>query len=215
MATALTKLLSDADAGPMSAPPADRSSRRAREGGQAMVEFAAVILPILLIVVAIVQLGLILGANVTLTNVAREGARAATIAPYSVAASRAVNDVDRCTAVVDAVRQSFGVMRAASPNFSVTRPCSVGMASDLNGDGLHDRWVNGDVTITLCASMASATSPCPTTGTYCTADDPAGCLVQVHVAYRSDIIVPFIGDLLSTDASGRFVQTSTTTMVVN
>jgi Flp pilus assembly protein TadG len=180
-----------------------------------MVEFAAVLLPILLIVVGIVQFGLLFGANVTLTNAAREGARAATIARYDNELPRSSNDVNRCTAALDAARQSFGLMNAAQPNFTVTRPCPSGSASDLNGDGLHDRWVNGDVTITLCSSMATPSSPCPTTDTYCTLSEPAGCLVQVTVTYRSDIIVPFIGDLLSTDAGGRFVQSATATMVVN
>ena len=46
-----------------------------------MVEFAAVLIPILLIVVGIIQFGLIFGADVTLTNAAREAARAATIEP--------------------------------------------------------------------------------------------------------------------------------------
>ena len=45
---------------------------RPRERGQAMVEFAAVLLPVLLIVVGIIQFGLLFGANVTLTNAVRE-----------------------------------------------------------------------------------------------------------------------------------------------
>ena len=183
--------------------------------GQAMVEFAAVLLPVLLIVVGIVQFGLIFGANVTLTNAAREAARAATVARYDIETTRAANDVDRCSKAIEAAVQSFGLMSTASPNFVATRPCPSGAGSDLNGDGLHDRWVNGDVTITLCSSMATSTSPCPTTGTYCTTTDPVGCLVQVRLTYRSDIIVPFMGDLLSTDGGGRFVQTASATMVVN
>jgi Flp pilus assembly protein TadG len=180
-----------------------------------MVEFAAVLLPILLIVVGIIQFGLIFGANVTLTNAAREAARAATISRFDIAVTRSVNDVDRCSRAVEAAVQSFGLMRASAPNFSVARPCASGSGTDLNGDGLHDRWVNGDVTITLCTSMATSTSTCPTTGTYCTTTDPVGCLVQVRLTYRSDIIVPFMGEILSTDAGGRFVQTATATMVVN
>jgi Flp pilus assembly protein TadG len=199
----------------MPASPVARPARHAHERGQAMVEFATVLLPILLIVVGIIQFGLLLGANVTLTNAGREGARAATIARFNVEATRSVNDLDRCTAAVDAVRQSFGIMTAASPNFVVTRPCSAAMATDLNGDGLHDRWVNGDLTMTLCSLMATPTAPCPTTGTYCTLSEPVGCLVQVSVAYRSDIIVPFIGALIPTDMNGRFVQTAVATMVVN
>ena len=57
---------------------------RAPVRGQAMVEFAAVLLPMLLIVVGIIQFGLLFGANVTLTNAAREAARAATISQFNV-----------------------------------------------------------------------------------------------------------------------------------
>ena len=42
------------------------------------------------------------------------------------------------------------------------------------------------MTMTICSSMATPTAPCPTTGTYCTTDDPAECLVQVRLTYRSD-----------------------------
>lgn len=183
--------------------------------GQALVELAFVLLPALLIVVGIVQFGLLFGANVTLTNAAREGARAATVDRYDIALSRASNDLNRCTHAIDAAVQSFGMLGSTSPNFSATRPCPAGSASDLNGDGLHDQWVSGDVTITLCSSMATSTSPCPAAGSYCVTTDPGGCLVQVRLTYRSDIVVPLIGGLLSTDGSGRFVHTATTTMVVN
>ena len=180
-----------------------------------MVEFAAVLLPILLIVVGIIQFGLIFGANVTLTNAAREAARAGTIQSYDLTQSRAANDLARCTAAIDAARQSFGIMNAAPPNFSATTPCPAGSGSDLNGDGLHDRWVNGDMVMTICSSMATPTAPCPAAGTYCTLDDPVECLVQVRLTYRSTIIVPLIGDILSTDPDGQFVQNAAATMVIN
>jgi len=183
--------------------------------GQALVEFAAVLLPILLVIVGIIQFGLIFGANVTLTNAVREAARTATIQRYDVVASRAVNDIDRCTATLDAALQSFGILTVSSPNFVVTRPCPAGSATDLNGDGLADRWVNGDLTMTLCTAVATPTSPCPTTGTYCATQDPVGCLVQVTLTYRTDIVVPLVGALLPTDAGGRFLQSVTATMVVN
>jgi hypothetical protein len=195
--------------------PPPGASRDPQPRGQALVEFAAVLLPVLLIVVGIVQFGLIFGANVTLTNAAREAARAATIARFDTELPRSSNDVNRCTAALDAGIQSFGIMSTSAPNFAITDPCPSGSGSDLNGDGLHDRWVNGDLTMTLCSTMATSTSPCPTTGTYCTLSDPTGCLVQVTLTYRSDIIVPFIGELLATDGNGRFVQTATATMVVN
>jgi TadE-like protein len=196
---------------PNDATVAAASARSAR--GQAMVEFAAVLLPLLLIAVGIIQFGFLFGANVTLTNAAREAARAATISRFDVAAARATNDVNRCTAAVDAALQSFGLLEAGSPHFTAADPCPAG--ADLNGDGFHDRWINGDITVTLCGSMATPTSPCPAAGAYCAKDDPVGCLVQVSLTYRSDIIVPFMGALLPHDANGRFVQTAVTTMVVN
>lgn len=183
--------------------------------GQAMVEFAAVLLPLLLIIVGIIQFGLIFGANVTLTNAAREAARAATIESYDISQTRATNDLARCSAALDAGRQSFGLMNVAAPNFTATSPCPTGSAADLNGDGLNDRWITGDMTMTICSSVATPTAPCPAVGTYCATTDPTECLVQVRFTYRSDIIVPFIGDILATDAGGRFVQGATATMVIN
>jgi hypothetical protein len=197
----------------MPASPADSS--RPDERGQAMVEFAAVLLPLLLIIVGIIQFGLIFGANVTLTNAAREGARAATIEPYEISQTPVVNGLARCTAAIVAARNAFGIMSAAPPNFTATSPCPAGSGADLNGDGRPDRWIIGDMTLTICSSMATPTTPCPTAGSYCTATDAAECLVQVQLTYRSPIIVPFIGDILSTDAGGRFVQTAVATMVIN
>lgn len=69
--------------------------------------------------------------------------------------------------------------------------------------------------MTICSSVATPTAPCPAVGTYCATTDPTECLVQVRFTYRSDIIVPFIGDILATDAGGRFVQGATATMVIN
>ena len=87
-----------------------------------MVEFAAVLLPILLIVVGIIQFGLIFGANVTLTNAAREAARAATIESYDLTLTRSANDLARCTAALNAARQSFGIMHAAPPELHCHDP---------------------------------------------------------------------------------------------
>ena len=194
-----------------------RYATRSRRG-QAMVEFAAVLLPILLVVVGIIQFGLLLNANVTITNAAREGARAATIYVYSTApgATRATNDVARCTDARTAATQAFGLLSTSAPNFTGSGSCSAG--TDLNGDGLQDRWVNGDLTVSICARMAGANAPCPNSGdlaSYCTQTEPEGCLVRVEVTYRSDIIVPLISALLETDSNGRFIQRAVATMVIN
>jgi Flp pilus assembly protein TadG len=186
--------------------------------GQALVEFAAVLLPILLVVVGIIQFGLIFNANVTITNAAREGARAATIYVYTTepGTSRTTNDIDRCTAARTAATQAFGLLSPTSPNFTGSASCASG--TDLNGDGMQDRWVNGDVAMSLCRRMATSSASCPSSSdatSYCTQTDAAGCLVRVELTYRADIIVPLISALLPTDGNGRFVQRAVATMVVN
>ncbi len=183
-----------------------------------MVEFAAVLLPILLVVVGIIQFGLLLNANVTITNAAREGARAATIYVYSTepGATRTTNDIARCTAARTAATQAFGLLSASAPSFTGGSSCSAG--TDLNGDGLHDRWVNGDLTVSICAQMATSSAPCPSgsdPASYCTQTEPEGCLVRVEITYRSDIIVPLVSAVLQTDANGRFLQRAVATMVIN
>lgn len=192
--------------------------RRSGPRGQAMVEFAAVLLPILFVIVGIIQFGLLLNANVTITNAAREGARAATIYVYTTdgGSTRTTNDVARCTVAREAATQAFGILTTGSPNFTGGASCSSG--TDLNGDGLQDRWVNGDLTVSICAQMATSSSSCPSTtetSSYCTRTEPEGCLVRVEITYRSDIIVPLISAVLPTDGNGRFVQRAVAVMVIN
>jgi len=193
-------------------PPVCAAGMRASERGQALVEFVAVLLPLLLIVVGIIQFGLLFGANVTLTNAVREGARAGTIYLYDRSHTKAWNDGQRCAAALTAATQAFGLLSSASPYFSATT--TSGACSTTTGE----TQVNGDITVAYCDHMATATSPCPDSldpTTNCTPDNREGCLMQVSLTYRSDIIVPFIGQLLSRDTNGRFVQRVTATMVVN
>ncbi len=177
-----------------------------------MVEFAFVLLPVLLLVVGIIQFGLLFGANVTITNATREGARAGTIYVYDHSHTKAWNDAARCGDIADAARQAFGFLSASSPHFTVT--LTSGACPTPAGDGQ----VNGDLTISYCDHVTTPTGSCPVTGdatTTCGPDTRQGCLLRVTLTYRSDIVVPFIGGLLGTDANGRFVQRATATMVMN
>jgi len=179
-----------------------------------MVEFAAVLLPVLLLIAGIVQFGLLFGANVTLTNAAREAARAGTIYVYDFSGghTKAWNDAQRCGDVADAALQSMGFLSTSSPHFSVT--LSGGACPTPSGDGQ----TNGDLTISYCDHVLTPDGDCPDstdTDTTCSPDTRDGCLLRVTLTYRSDVIVPFIGGLLGTDANGRFVQSATATMVVN
>lgn len=189
---------------------------RARERGQAMVEFAMVILPLLVVVVGIVQFGLIFGASVSLTNAAREGAREATIHRYNASNGNASEGVTRCTEAVQAATSAFGFLSSSSPNFSASTPCPGGV--DLNGDGLHDLWQNGDVEVSFCAGGTPAGSECPTTSdasTYCTVDSGRGCLVRVQLTYNQIMVVPLLDAILDPDGNGLFEIRSDAAMVIN
>jgi len=183
--------------------------------GQALVEFAFVLLPVLLLIVGIVQFGLLFGANVTLTNAAREGARSGSIYVYDHSIStnaRFKNDAKRCADIVEATTQAFGMLSTSPPHFSA--PLIGGDCPTPTGETL----VNGDVTVSYCDHVTTPDGDCPDTtdpDTACARDTREGCLLRVTLTYRSDIIVPFIGALLSTDSNGRFVQRVTATMVIN
>lgn len=162
-----------------------------------MVEFVAVLLPVMLVVVGIIQFGLLFNAEVTITNSAREGARSGTIYVYS-GTDPIANDRSRCTAVVQSVRASMGLLATTSPHFVAADPCTDSHRVDSN------TWVNGDVRITYAQPSGVVTN-----------DARRGYRMTVRVAYRSDIIVPLIGPLLPTDGSGRFVHAAAVTMVIN
>ena len=181
---------------PMPATPTDAPCPRER--GQAMVEFAAVLLPIMLVVVGVIQFGLLFTAEVTLTNAAREGAREGTIYVYAAASDQATNDAARCTAVLRATTASFGLLSRSAPRFTAADPCTGGHRVDAN------TWVNGDLRITYGQPSGVVTN-----------DARRGYRMTVRVSYRSDIIVPLIGPLLPTDANGRFVHAAEVAMVVN
>jgi len=176
------------------------------------VEFAFVILPVLLILVGIIQFGLLFGANVTLTNAAREGARAGTIYVYDRDHTKTWNDAARCGAIVGAATDAFGMLATSTPHFTVT------LSGDACPTPVGDTQTNGDLTVSYCASVADPGDPCPDAGdstTTCVPDTREGCLMRVELVYHTDIIVPLVSTFLSTDGSGRFAQRVTTTMVVN
>ena len=181
-----------------------------------MVEFAAVLLPLLVVVVGIIQFGLILGANVSLTNAAREGAREATVHRYVAADGHATEGVERCSAAVEAATDAFGFLSPNSPHFSASNPCPGGV--DLNGDGLHDLWQNGDVEVSFCAGGTGPGSDCPSTSnsaTFCTVDSGKGCLVRVQMTYNQALVVPLLDSILDGDGNGLFEISADAAMVMN
>ena len=181
-----------------------------------MVEFAAVLLPLLVVVVGIIQFGLLFGANVSLTNAAREAARAASIHRYVTADGNTVNGVNRCTAAVEAATQAFGFLSTSSPHFSASSPCSTG--SDQNSDGLHDLWPNGDVEVSICAAGTAPGEDCPhnsAPSNFCTTDSGEGCVVRVQLWYNQSIVVPLLDAILDGDGNGLFELRADASMVIN
>ncbi len=171
-----------------------------------------VLLPVMLILVGIIQFGLLFGAHVTLTNAAREGARAGTIYVYDYSRTRASNDAERCGAILAAAQGSMGFLATSAPNFSAT----------LNGDGscptpTGETQVNGDMTVSYCASVNTPDAPCPDpsdSATTCLVETREDCLLRVRLTYHSAIIVPLMGQILGS-GTGLFDQSATVTMVVN
>lgn len=165
-----------------------------------------------MILVAVIQFGFLFGANVTLTNASREGARAGTIYVYDRNHTKAWNDAARCGAVVAAARNGFGMLDTTAPHFTVT--LSGTSCPTPAGDGQ----VDGDVTISYCSHLATAGGACPNPGdasSTCAPDTRVGCLLRVQLTYHSDVVLPLVGAFLSTDGQGRFAQRVTATMVIN
>ena len=150
----------------------------------------------MLVVVAIVQFGLLLNTNVTLTNAAREGARSGTIYEYNVqGGDQTWNDARRCEAITTAATAAFGILKNTSP-FFVTNATCTSVSADV--------WTNGDVRVEYVRPASVSVNT-----------EREGYQLTVTLTYRQDIIVPLIGNLLSRDATGRFVQQAQVTMVVN
>jgi hypothetical protein len=188
-----------------------RQWRPRERRGQALVELAIVLLPVLLILVGIIQFGFLFGANVTLTNSAREGARAGTIYLYDLSHTKAWNDAARCGAIATAARNAMGLLDPSAPHFTVT--LSGGSCPTPVGEGQ----VNGDMTISYCHHVTAPSDPCPNPldpTTICTLDGRDECLARVELTYHSDIFVPLVNTFLATDANGRFAMRAAATMVI-
>ena len=151
-----------------------------------MVEFAAVLLPLVLVLVGIIQFGFLFAAYVGVSNAAREAAREGTVYRYNIGIDPTPNDVARCNAMLAAANASLDA--AVPGDFSGTCSTAAG---------------GGDLSISY-----------PDSGT-CPATSRTGCQVEVRLTYRQPIFVPLIGTFLSTDASNRVPLSATVTMVMN
>ncbi|MGH2429767.1 MAG: TadE family protein [Candidatus Limnocylindria bacterium] len=151
-----------------------------------MVEFAAVLLPLILVLVGIIQFGFLFSAYVGVSNAAREAARSGTIYEYDANEGQGQNDLERCQAVLAAAGQSLDP--AVPGEFS-------GNCSAVTG--------GGDLTIAYPDSST------------CTGSSRTGCLIEITLTYRQPLFVPLVGTFLSTDGSDRLTLRAAVTMVIN
>jgi Flp pilus assembly protein TadG len=165
-----------------------RASSRASARGQALVVFAAVLLPLMLVVVAIIQFGFLFAAYIGTSNAAREGARSGTIYVYDNSGShdQTWNDKARCALILAAAQQSL--------DSGVPGQFSGSCATAAGG---------GDLAISYPDSAS------------CTNLPRRGCQMRVVLTYRQPLFVPLVGTFLQADAQNRVALTASVTMVVN
>ena len=162
-------------------------ARQPDERGQAMVEFAMVLLPLVLVLVGIIQFGFLFSAYVGTSNAAREAGREATVYRYRPAPiTPSENDMARCQAALAAADRSLD--DAVPGQFT-------GSCTTIYG--------GGDFSITY-----------PNSAT-CVGSSRTGCQVEITLTYRQPLFVPLVGEFLSADAQNRVQLTATVTMVIN
>jgi len=174
--------------------PPMRPRRRPSETGQSLVEFALVLLPLFIIVLAIVQFGFIFNAYVTLTNATREGARNGTVYIYDAGMSKAQNDLARNEFIKASLLASMNLLSKTSPQF----------ATGSTWSQTGNTYTNGDL-------IVSYALPSGTTDT----DARVGYQITVRATYHQDLVIPLIPQFLPKDMNGRLGLTSEVTMVQN
>jgi Flp pilus assembly protein TadG len=143
-------------------------TRRRRDRGQALVEFALVLPVITLIVFGFIDVGRFVFSYTTLTNAARQAARVA-----------AVNQVDPVNGPFEC-RSNTPVTDVNDPHWTfrgcaMTAGATIGIAA-------------GDVTVSYTAPPGSSTSCSPTVN--------VGCIATVTVVHSFDPITPMAGSIL-------------------
>lgn len=179
-----------------------RHHRRAR--GQSLVEFALVLVPLLLLILGVIQFGLVFNSYVTMTNAAREGARTGTVYVFDRGCTKAQNDALRNEAMRTALLSSMNLLSKAAPQFANT--AATGSTCTLSGGWTASgtTFTNGDMTVTYAVPAGVTDS-----------DTRTGQTITVRATYHQDLIIPLISALLPKDANGRLALPGEVTMVIN
>jgi Flp pilus assembly protein TadG len=123
--------------------------RLRQQRGQAMAEFAIVVPILLLVLLAIMQLGVVYNNWVTLTDAARAGARKAAVC-------RSGCSPDASTAAVNAVKNSAANLNQASLSVSVTSSWTQG--SDATVTASYPWSINVMGVVVASGTMQSTTT---------------------------------------------------------
>ena len=136
--------------------------RRARQGGQSLVEFAIVLTPLLLLMMGTIQLGLVFNAYISLNNATREAARAASIYVYDSSLSSTQNDAARLNVARSTLATSLGpLLKKTAPQLvaseltlTYTLPAGVTVSDSRSGQyaRFHGRY-HLDLVVPLIADL--------------------------------------------------------------
>jgi len=186
-----------------------RGAERRSEGGQSLVEFSLILLPLFFILLGIIQFGFIFNTYVTMTNAARDAARLATTYVFDHDCSKAQNDILRNESIRTSLVSSMNQLSVSSPRFTTTAPTTTSDPCVRNGGWTSSgsTFTNGDLVITYVLPTGTPTIP--------DEDSRAGQQVTVSAVYHQDLIVPLVSGLLPKDAGGRLPLTGVVTMVLN
>ena len=166
----------------------------ARDSGQSLVEFALVLTPLLLILLAIIQLGFVFNAYITLANATREAARLGSVYVYDRTLTKAQNDTARNNAISAGLRSSMNTLRTSAPQLTTSGTWTQSGST----------WTDGDIVVTY--SIPSGITE---------TDSRLGQQVTLVVRFHQDLIIPLIAELLPRDSGGRLVLHGEVTMVIN
>lgn len=164
------------------------------EGGQSLVEFSLILMPLFLILLGIIQFGFIFNTYVTMTNAARDAARLGTVYVYDRSLTKDQNDLARNNSIKTQVIASMNGLSHTTPRFTT--------GSTWTKSGLT--FTNGDLVITY-EIPSDVTDSDPRTGER----------ITVTATYHQDLIIPLISALLPKDTNGRMGLGGTVTMVIN
>ena len=173
---------------------AHRQRRRSTDAGQSLVEFALVLTPLMLILLAIIQLGFIFNAYITLANATREATRLGSVYVYDRTLTKAQNDAARNAAIAAGLRSSMNTLSTSAPQLTTSGTWSQSGST----------WTDGDVVVSYAI-------PSGITET----DSRLGQQVTLEVRFHQDLIIPLIAELLPRDSGGRLVLRGVVTMVIN